>query len=159
MRLRHLVFLLLLPGVAGAAPGVPDDLMRLPEADVVILGEVHDNPLHHIHQARAVAALRPAAVVYEMLTPAQAAAGAGIDMEDRAALAEAFGWSASGWPDFEMYHPILLAARDAAVVGGGLEREAVRRAMREGAAAVIGADAARFGLDLPLDPGDRSEER
>ena len=33
------------------------DLARI-DADVVILGEVHDNPGHHINQATAIAALK-----------------------------------------------------------------------------------------------------
>ncbi|MDF0603033.1 hypothetical protein P1J78_19995, partial [Psychromarinibacter sp. C21-152] len=34
----------------------PAGLSDLPAADVVILGEIHDNPVHHRNQARAVAA-------------------------------------------------------------------------------------------------------
>ena len=34
-----------------------------------VIGEVHDNPHHHRNQARAVAALKPGAIVFEMLTP------------------------------------------------------------------------------------------
>ena len=32
-------------------------------SDIVVLGEVHDNPAHHANQARAVAAIKPAALV------------------------------------------------------------------------------------------------
>jgi len=52
----------------------PDALDALPGgARIVFLGEVHDNPHHHRNQARAVAATGPAALVFEMLSPAQAA--------------------------------------------------------------------------------------
>ena len=41
--------------------------------DVVILGEIHDNPAHHEVQAERVADIQPRALVFEMLTPEQAA--------------------------------------------------------------------------------------
>lgn len=104
--------------------------------DVVILGEVHDNPHHHARQAQEVAALSPRAIVFEMLTPEQAAAGQGVDRGDATALAAAFEWAGSGWPDFTMYHPIF-AASDARFFGGALPRETVRRAVGEGAAKVL----------------------
>ena len=56
--------------IARAEALEPEDL---PRADVVLLGEVHDNPAHHAFQAEAVAYLAPRALVFEMLTPAQAA--------------------------------------------------------------------------------------
>jgi uncharacterized iron-regulated protein len=36
-------------------------------ADVVVLGEVHDNPQHHANQAAVVRALQPSALVFEMI--------------------------------------------------------------------------------------------
>jgi len=133
----------------------PAALDALPPADVVVLGELHDNPAHHANQARAVAALQPAALVFEMLTPAEAALVPG-DRTDRAAVAAATGWDASGWPDFAMYHPIFLAAPGARVYGAEVERADARRAVTEGAAAVFGPDAARYGLDRPLPPAEQA---
>ena len=37
------------------------------DADIVVLGEIHDNPEHHRVQAEIVAALAPAALVFEMI--------------------------------------------------------------------------------------------
>lgn len=117
---------------------------------MVILGEVHDNPAHHRAQAEAVAAIRPAALVFEMLTPAQAAAAQGVDRTDAAALRAALGWDGTGWPDFALYAPIFAAAPEARLYGAALPIEEVRRAMREGAAAVFGPEAQSYGLDAPL---------
>ena len=129
---------------------------EVPPADVVILGEVHDNPAHHAWQAEAVTGLQPAALVFEMLLPEQAAAVTPELRGDADALGEALGWEARGWPDFAMYHPIFTAAPEAQVFGGDLPREAVRAALTDGAAAVFAAqfdeDPATFGLDQPLDP-------
>lgn len=81
------------------------------DAQIVFLGEVHDNPAHHERQAKWVAALAPTAVVYEMLTAEQAGR---VDPNlDEAALSTQLDWDASGWPDFAMYYPIFEAAGQA----------------------------------------------
>jgi uncharacterized iron-regulated protein len=131
-------------------------LQILPPADIVILGEVHDNPAHHANQAAAVAAIKPRALVFEMLTADQASRMP-PDRSDAARVEGAIGWNASGWPDFAMYHPIFTAAPDARVFGGALPQGEVHRAVDAGAAEVFGADAARFGLSEPLDPVDQAE--
>ncbi len=130
----------------------PDDLTALPPVDIVILGEVHDNPTHHRNQAAAVAAIRPSALVFEMFGPQEAERAADLPRDDVGRLATALGWEGSGWPDFSLYHPILAAAPEAALYGAALPRDLVRRAVTEGAAAVFGADAALYGLDRALPP-------
>lgn len=132
-----------------------DDLSVLHGFDVVILGEVHDNPDHHAFQARAVAEIAPAALVFEMFGPDAASRVAGGVRGDSAALEDALGWAESGWPDFAMYHPIFLAT-DAPVYGAALPRSDVRRALTEGAAAVFGPGADRFGLAEPLPEADQA---
>lgn len=124
-------------------------------ADIVILGEVHDNPAHHDNQARAVAAMGAAALVFEMFGPEAALAATPEVRGDAGALAGALGWDGSGWPDFALYWPIFEAAPEAAVFGGAVPREDVRRAVSEGAASVLGSGAALFGLDAPLDDGEQ----
>jgi uncharacterized iron-regulated protein len=116
----------------------------------VVLGEVHDNPVHHANQALVIEAMRPAALVFEMLTPAQAEAVTADVRDDPAALSAALGWAESGWPDFEMYYPIFAAAPDAAIYGAALPRDAVRRAATDGAAAIFGPGAGVFGIDAAL---------
>jgi len=125
-------------------------------ADIVILGEVHDNPAHHAHQAAAVAALAPQAVVFEMLTPDQAARVTPDLRADPVALGKALEWETSGWPDFALYAPIFAAAPQARVVGAALPREQLRHAVADGAASVFGARAQDYGLDQPLAPADQA---
>mgnify|MGYP001308329948 CR=1 FL=1 len=136
-----------------AAADLPDPART---AQIVILGEIHDNPAHHRFQAEAVAALAPRALVFEMLDPGQAAALNALDDRSQASMHAASGWDDSGWPDFAMYHPIFAAAPDARIHGAAVPKDEVRRAVREGAAALFGADAARFGLDRPLPPGEQA---
>lgn len=121
-------------------------------ADIVLLGETHDNPGHHAAQAAEVARLAPAALVFEMLTPAQAAAATPTVRGDAALLEAALGWNASGWPDFAMYHPVFAAAPSARIYGAALPRTAAREALGAGIAAYFGAGAAAYGLTEPLPP-------
>lgn len=144
--------------VQAAEPGsdVADVVRAASSADIVILGEIHDNPEHHATQAAVVAALQPAALVFEMIPQALEAevntlreGGATRDQ-----LASALNWAESGWPHFDWYAAILDAAPKARVFGAGQPPEDVRRAAVEGAAAVFGPDAATYGLDRPLAPDD-----
>lgn len=145
-------------GVAGAKEITKDNLAGLPTADVIVLGEIHDNALHHIGQADAISAIRPRAVVFEMLTPTQAARITPQLLKDQAALAAALDWDASGWPDFALYYPVFKALGGAKVYGAARPRDEVRRAFGDGAAAVFGPQATMFGLDQPL-PEDQLEQR
>ncbi|SMH51486.1 ChaN family lipoprotein [Maritimibacter sp. HL-12] len=133
-----------------ALPAIGNPLGEV-SADIVVLGEVHDNPAHHAVQAEAVAALAPRAVVFEMLTEAQAARVSDDALDDPDALAESLDWSASGWPDFEMYYPIFTAGRGAAVYGAAVPREEARTAMQIGIARAFGAQAEAYGLTSELD--------
>ena len=149
--------------VACAAPAgavsLSDALVdRMRSAQVVLLGEVHDNPAHHRVQAAAVAALKPRAVVWEMLTALVATQLTAEVIADPAALAEVTDWDASGWPPLEMYLPVFQAAPEAAQFGALVPRSTARAVMETGAATGFGADAARFGLADPL-PGAEQAAR
>ncbi len=128
-----------------------EDWSILAKAEIIIFGEVHDNPFHHENQADAVAALAPGALVFEMLTPDLAARATAENRQNPRDLDKALAWDARGWPEFSMYFPIFAAAPEAVIIGGGLPREKVRRAAIEGAAKVFGEEAAAFGLDRDYD--------
>lgn len=145
-----------LGGAAAAREIGPDALDSLPDVDIVVLGEVHDNPAHHRNQARALRAIAPAAIVFEMLLPDHVAA-LPADLSDAEAVESATQWEARGWPDFDMYHPLFTAVPGARIYAGDVPRDEVRRATQEGAAAVFGADAARFGLSEPYPDAVQAE--
>ncbi|WP_306111196.1 MULTISPECIES: ChaN family lipoprotein [Roseovarius] len=140
MRLATLLFCLAAPALAQAP------------ADIVILGEVHDNPDAHLGQAAAISELQPSAVVFEMLT-----AGEGARVNTDRSLAEE-AWTASGWSDFDLYAPIFDALEGVTIIGAAAPRDSVRTVYTEGAAKIFGTDAARFGLDTPL-PDDQQALR
>ncbi|MCR9156714.1 MAG: ChaN family lipoprotein [Rhodobacteraceae bacterium] len=119
-------------------------------ADVVFLGELHDNPAHHLRQAELVSELAPTALVFEMLTQAQADLVGPELVADEAALEAALGWNDSGWPDFSMYYPIFAAAPEAAYFGAAVPRDVARAAMAEGLHTGFRGEAEAFGLTTPL---------
>ncbi|ATF17469.1 ChaN family lipoprotein [Phaeobacter gallaeciensis] len=141
---------------AQTATSVSGVVPRLTDADVVFLGEVHDNPAHHTAQAEIIAALEPAAVVWEMITPAQAAGLTPDLLQDGPALAEALDWAQSGWPEFTLYQPVFAAGHGAAQVGALVPRAETRRAMKQGVARFFGAEAAAYGLTEPLPEAEQA---
>lgn len=126
--------------------------------DVLAIGEVHDNPLHHSFQADRVTSFLPSAIIFEMLTADQAARITPALRDDPVALEAALDWANSGWPDFGYYYPIMAAAPTARIYGAGVPRDAARAVMTEGLADTFGLDAAQFGLTDPL-PQDQQAAR
>ncbi|UWR75430.1 ChaN family lipoprotein [Phaeobacter inhibens] len=145
------------PSPAVLARSSAEVLPVLAEADVVFLGEVHDNPAHHQVQAELIAHLRPQAVVWEMITMEQSQRLTPALLRDGAALAEILDWAQSGWPDFALYQPVFAASSDAAQFGALVPRADTRRAMEIGVAAFFGVDAARYGLTDPLPEAQQSQ--
>lgn len=107
--------------------------------DFLLLGEVHDNAEQHRLRAARLAALladgRPTAVVFEQMPAAANAAlaaqqqrGGDMDALITAGRLDRRGWR---WP---LHEPLLAAsvAGGARVLGGNLERDELRRLMREG---------------------------
>ena len=169
--LAGLAAALALGGCAAAAGGfvLPQDgnpegqarlvAARASLARVVYLGETHDNPVHHAHQARVLQAMlragaRPA-LAFEMLTQEQqpevdeAMRGA-----DGAALDARLRWRERGWPDFAMYQPLFeLALTDRLpVLAADLDLPTVRRIAKEGLGVLPGAERDRVASRLRPDP-------
>ncbi len=144
--------------VSAAASELDAFIERAEDRGIVILGEIHDNPIHHTNQARIVEALQPDALVFEMIPQEREARVNELRAEgaSREKIAEALDWEASGWPDFDYYAQVLEAAPEARVFGGGQPHADVRRAMVEGAAGPFGPDAAIYGLDQPLEPEEQA---
>jgi len=131
----------------------------LEQATIVVLGEVHDNPVHHARQARLVRRLKPAGIAFEMV-PAASEEGIRVFLAQggkRRQIGPAIGWERMGWPDWDSYAPVFAAARGAYIAGGGVGRGDLRTAMAGGAAAGYGPGAKRLGLDRPLDAALRAE--
>ena len=124
--------------------------MRL--ADHLLLGEVHDNPVHHRERAAMLVALAdraPVAVFEQFSRGADAALSGPVagDLDawlDRAKF-DRQGW---GWP---LHRPLIDAAlaQGMPIRGGNLPREQVQRIAREGIAAAPVEMRARLQQGLP----------
>lgn len=148
-------------------------------ARFVLLGEVHDNPDHHLWQAwaiRTVSKLRGSRIVegapqldiiaMEMVRSDQSEAldkfyGRNVEVP-RPRTARDFGrmlkWSKSGWPDFKIYEPIIEQAiyEQLVIVPASVSSEFTRKLSKEGAAALDDGEAERLALGEPLEP-ERAE--
>lgn len=119
--------------------------------DVLILGEFHDNPQHHATQAAAARVIMPKAVVFEMLTPEEAALLADVprDPDSMTVATDGFHWS-----NIADYSGVLAASP--VIVGAALSRSDMRAAFSDGAAKVFGSDADTFGLTEPLSDDEQA---
>ncbi len=167
-----LAILAALPGCAAHGPlsnaAEPGDLMlpngsavadaaltrRAMAEDYILVGEVHDNPLHHQVQARLIRALAPMrpAVGLEMVAVDKKTVlerfGKGEISID--ALSEALGWEANWGYDFALYRPIFAALAEEKIPVRGLNvpRE-VLEALREKGTEGL-SPAARAALPDPV---------
>ena len=143
---------------AGAFIDRPSLIMRLAQAEFVLLGEKHDNPDHHSLQAEVlrdlIAAGRRPAVGFEMFSLDDAGAIANHlarAPNDAAGLGPAVNWQKSGWPDWATYQPIAEAALAAnlAIVATNLPLASARKMSRDGVALEPSVQH-DLGLDRPL---------
>ncbi len=131
---------------------------RLAAADIVFLGDKHDNADHHRLQAEVIAALaargRRPAVALEPITVDRGAALAAA-LADPAPTRErviaAVAREQQGW-DWDLYAPILDAALQARlrVVAADLDPADLRTMRSDGVGALAPATRARLALDRPL---------
>jgi uncharacterized iron-regulated protein len=132
---------------------------ELAQAEFVALGETHDNPDHHLLQARLVRAIlaagRRPALAFEMLTSdQQEAVDAAVARapKDPDALGKAVGWDASGWPEFAVYRPIFAAGLEAGlpIVAANLRRSEVKAIFSKGREALDEGLRARLAREEPI---------
>jgi uncharacterized iron-regulated protein len=144
------------PGLIGRIYDVASDSFlteqelatRLVGPRFVLLGEQHDNPYHHLLQARVIQLLlasgvRPT-VAFEMFASDRAGAIKDCQTPPTCTVDEfryAVEWDASGWPAWELYQPIFKT-----VIGAGLP--------------IVAADIPAAAMKLMVSSGtDRAAER
>lgn len=136
-----------------------DRSATLRSADFVLLGEQHDNALHHAGRGELIAQLgRRGSVVAEhlergrRLAPPASSLTADLLGALQAAGFEPRGWQ---WPLHEgLFAPLVAAG--VAVQGGNLPRELARRIAREGESA-LPADLAELLRAAPLPPAAQAQ--
>lgn len=137
----------------------PALLAELSQARFVLLGERHDNPDHHLLQARLVRALtasgRAPVLAFEMLDVEQQSA---VDEALARApgnpdvIAQAVTWERSGWPDWSLYRPVFAVGteRGLRIIGANLPRAQVKELVTRGLDALAPETRTRLGLETPL---------
>jgi uncharacterized iron-regulated protein len=124
-------------GTSGAPVGTPELLRRIGAADIVLLGEVHDNTVDHALRGALITAFatRHPAVVFEQFAESDVpiplpAAGDSVE-----GWLDRNGFSRSGWK-WPLHQPVVAAAmaHGRSLWGSGLSREKLRAVVRDGAA-------------------------
>jgi uncharacterized iron-regulated protein len=132
---------------------------RLARADFILLGEQHDNPDHHLLQARILKALvdagRRPVLAFEMLNLDNAAAVTGYletAPKDASGFGPAVRWNQRGWPEWAMYQPIAEVALGARlpIVATNLPDALVTAMSRNGVEALEPGTRRALALDRPL---------
>ena len=124
-----------------------------------LLGEIHDNPDHHLIQAAIINAVgksgRKPSIVFEMVPRSLSEE---INLYDLAndpqldAFAKRLEWEKRGWYSWDIYRPVALAAanNNLRMVAGNIDREVSRKISKDGIATLGAARVTAFRLDHPL---------
>lgn len=132
-------------------------------ASVVLVGEQHDNGDHHAFQGALLSLLsaawpRKPAAAFEQLNAGQRQGLAAF--EDQAGTPESrtldafkrqVDWEHGGWAKYD-YDPLLRATLDLGlkIYAADVSRDAIRKAAKEGPAALSADESHRYRLDVPL---------
>jgi uncharacterized iron-regulated protein len=125
----------------------------------VLLGEKHDNPDHHLLQAKVIRSLialgRRPAVGFEMFGLDDTAAitrHLAVAPNDAAGLGRSVNWNQRGWPDWAMYQPIAEVAIGAKlpIIATNLPLATAKRMRSDGLAALEPGTTRQWGIDQPL---------
>lgn len=136
----------------------PASFEALGTADVVIVGEIHPNLEHRENQAAVVSLVQPEGLVFEMIDKGQGEAfGAGYRGADRQGFLDRIDVGEFGWKTLDQYLTILDVVPEAEIFGAASPRADLRRTVSDGAAAVFGEEAERYGLADPLPEAQQSE--
>ena len=129
------------------------------EADVVLIGETHDNPDHHKLQAWLIKELshkgKHPGVVMEMIGADKAEALASVQVASNPTpdiVGAQLDWGNSGWPAWSMYRPIVEAAMAAGypILPGDASKTQIRDVGDNGLRAITEAERDRLALNRPL---------
>ncbi|MGI9364847.1 MAG: ChaN family lipoprotein [Rhizobiaceae bacterium] len=134
----------------------------------VLIGEIHDNPDHHVIQANLIDAMasssrgRRPSVVYEMVPRSLSREVARFDLTRDPKLdefAKAVKWEERGWYSWDIYRPVALAAarNNLPMVAGNLDRELTRRISKTGWDALTQKQIEDFAVNTTLESNVENE--
>ena len=106
--------------------------------DYILLGETHDNPLHHKYQAWVIDQLhaqgRHVSVAVEMLYPEQGKRLENHAIESAEQFFDVVEWEKSGWPSREIYKPVFAATLSAGypIFAANIDRKDLNQIIMQG---------------------------
>lgn len=113
-------------------------LARIAPVDILLLGETHDNPVHHEHQrrllqARVESGARPALLMEQFNSERQAELDVAFAGNEQTQALETAGALSKGW-DWKFYRPLLATAFEykLPVLAANLSRERALPVIRQG---------------------------
>ena len=139
----------------------------LRRSEIILLGEVHDNPDHHRLQAWMIREAAPAqqlrrrpTVVMEMISEDQSAALASFLAGRRSGrstlgpqdLGRLLSWESRGWPSWSIYQPVAETSLESGLTlaHGDAGRDRIKSVRERGLTALPERDRARTKLSVPL---------
>lgn len=148
----------LVDGATGDAVATAELLRRVGSADLVLLGEVHDNPVAHAVRASLLRAFGPRrpAVVFEQFTATDGALALPAPGDSLTGWLDRNGFDRRGWR-WPLHEPVVTAALATArgIWGSNVSREALRSVVTDGEAAAP-APLRQLMAQAPLDSAARA---
>ena len=86
------------------------ELKNISNSEIILIGETHDHPQHHLIQARLIKQLQPQVVAFEMLNASQQESLNQLSAHPKNEWDKLLSWTKRGWPDFSLYQPVFEAA-------------------------------------------------
>ena len=111
---------------------------RIVEADYLLLGELHDNRVHHRHQAWVIKQLalagRDAGIAYEMIYKEQGKRLQGLQINSADQLIEILNQTQTGWDYETQYRPLFVETLAAGypIVAANLDRKKLMELLKQG---------------------------
>jgi uncharacterized iron-regulated protein len=166
LRLRWMFLALILPSCVTSQPAdqlasvmSPEQQTSLLNADVILLGEQHDNPHHHALQKEVLDLLGQrsvlGSVVFEQVHWDQQGVLNALNNRSLGELAKDLNWASSGWPDYKFYEPLFMAATryKAQLIAGNIAPQKSKVIYQDGYAAIFTPDEQKkLGLDQKFEP-------
>lgn len=150
----------------GEAILFPELIEQLKEIDVIFVGEVHNNPEHHLIQVQLLQALMsryapPLAVAMEFFdTTRQPVLDRFMNREmDEAAFLEQVDWKNSWRFPYHLYRPLLWVSREkgAALLGVNAPNPVVKKVARSGLSSLTAEERNQVARDIDLGNSDHRE--
>jgi uncharacterized iron-regulated protein len=148
----------LIDGATGAPVATAELLRRTGAADLVLLGEVHDNPVDHALRGALLRAFAPRhpAVVFEQFTATDGPIALPAPGDSLTGWLDRNGFDRRGWR-WPLHEPVVAAALATArsIWGSNVSREALRSVVTDGEAAAP-APLRQLMAQAPLDSAARA---